>query len=300
VVVVNTCGFIDAAVAESSRPSRRPWAQRPRDRHRLPGRRCRGAAPALSRSCSPCPAPRPPTRWSRGASAPRRRGAVDLEGLMGPAGVKLTPRHYAYLKISEGCNHTCSFCIIPSMRGKLRSRPIDDVLARPSVWPPAGRAGSHGDRPGHQRLRCRPPLSPGRFGGRSCASDLETLCRELGAARCPGCACTTSTRTPRRPAAAADGRGPGAAVSGHTAAARRPGHPQGHAPAGGGGEHAATGSTLARDLPRSPCAAPSSSAFPARPTRPSSGCWTSSRPRARSGRLLHLLAGRRRRRQRAG
>ncbi|HET7797244.1 MAG TPA: 30S ribosomal protein S12 methylthiotransferase RimO, partial [Nevskia sp.] len=43
-------------------------------------------------------------------------------------GIKLTPKHYAYLKIAEGCNHKCSFCIIPSMRGKLRSRPVDDVL----------------------------------------------------------------------------------------------------------------------------------------------------------------------------
>jgi len=46
----------------------------------------------------------------------------------GIAGIKLTPRHYAYLKISEGCNHRCSFCIIPSMRGDLVSRPIGDVL----------------------------------------------------------------------------------------------------------------------------------------------------------------------------
>lgn len=45
-----------------------------------------------------------------------------------PQGIKLTPRHYAYLKISEGCNHSCSFCIIPSMRGKLRSRPVNEVL----------------------------------------------------------------------------------------------------------------------------------------------------------------------------
>ena len=48
--------------------------------------------------------------------------------LVPPQGIKLTPRHYAYLKISEGCNHKCSFCIIPSMRGKLVSRPIDEVL----------------------------------------------------------------------------------------------------------------------------------------------------------------------------
>jgi ribosomal protein S12 methylthiotransferase len=48
--------------------------------------------------------------------------------IIGPAGVKLTPKHYAYLKISEGCNHRCTFCIIPSMRGDLVSRPIGDVL----------------------------------------------------------------------------------------------------------------------------------------------------------------------------
>ena len=49
--------------------------------------------------------------------------------LIPPQGVKLTPRHYAYLKISEGCNHRCSFCIIPSMRGDLISRPVGEVLA---------------------------------------------------------------------------------------------------------------------------------------------------------------------------
>ena len=47
---------------------------------------------------------------------------------MPPAGIKLTPKHYAYLKTSEGCNHRCSFCIIPSMRGDLVSRPIGEVL----------------------------------------------------------------------------------------------------------------------------------------------------------------------------
>ena len=55
---------------------------------------------------------------------------IDLvPGAFGVAGIKLTPRHYAYLKISEGCNHRCTFCIIPSMRGDLVSRPIGDVLS---------------------------------------------------------------------------------------------------------------------------------------------------------------------------
>src|SRR5471032_3077257 len=59
---------------------------------------------------------------------PPRQDHNPLIDLVPPQGIKLTPRHYAYLKISEGCNHRCTFCIIPSMRGKLVSRPVGDVL----------------------------------------------------------------------------------------------------------------------------------------------------------------------------
>ncbi|TFZ33463.1 radical SAM protein, partial [Pseudomonas syringae] len=59
---------------------------------------------------------------------PPRQDHNPLIDLVQPQGVKLTPSHYAYLKISEGCNHSCSFCIIPSMRGKLVSRTVGDVL----------------------------------------------------------------------------------------------------------------------------------------------------------------------------
>jgi len=58
--------------------------------------------------------------------------------LVPPQGIKLTPRHYAYLKISEGCNHKCTFCIIPSMRGKLVSRPVSDVLREAEQLAKAG------------------------------------------------------------------------------------------------------------------------------------------------------------------
>ena len=58
--------------------------------------------------------------------------------LVPETGIKLTPKHYAYLKISEGCNNTCTFCIIPSLRGKLKSRPIDDVLREATLLARAG------------------------------------------------------------------------------------------------------------------------------------------------------------------
>jgi ribosomal protein S12 methylthiotransferase len=58
--------------------------------------------------------------------------------LLPPQGIKLTPRHYAYLKISEGCNHKCTFCIIPSMRGKLLSRPIENILTEAEGLAKAG------------------------------------------------------------------------------------------------------------------------------------------------------------------
>ena len=57
---------------------------------------------------------------------------------MPPQGVRLTPDHFAYLKISEGCNHSCTFCIIPSLRGPLVSRPVGDVLAEAKTSPEAG------------------------------------------------------------------------------------------------------------------------------------------------------------------
>ncbi|AFJ42885.1 hypothetical protein OOM_0341 [Francisella orientalis str. Toba 04] len=54
--------------------------------------------------------------------------ANDFVSLVPPQGIKLTPRHYSYLKISEGCNNTCTFCIIPDIRGKLKSRSIDNIM----------------------------------------------------------------------------------------------------------------------------------------------------------------------------
>ncbi len=127
-VVVNTCGFIDDAVHES----------------------LEAIGEAVARNgkviVTGCLGARPEVITDRHPSVLKVTGAHAYEEVMGavhehlapphdpfvdlvpPQGIRLTPRHYAYLKISEGCNHRCTFCIIPSMRGGLASRPIGEVM----------------------------------------------------------------------------------------------------------------------------------------------------------------------------
>ncbi|BAO45110.1 30S ribosomal protein S12 methylthiotransferase RimO [Thiolapillus brandeum] len=128
-VIVNTCGFIDAAVEESLETIGDALAANGRvivtGCLGVRADEIRGKYPKLLGITGPhayeevmalvhaqLPAPHDP--WS---------------SLIPPQGVKLTPRHYAYLKISEGCNHRCRFCIIPSLRGDLVSRPLNEVMA---------------------------------------------------------------------------------------------------------------------------------------------------------------------------
>ncbi len=127
-VVVNTCGFIDSAIDESLDAIGEALEQN----GKVVVTGCLGANPAriLERH------PRVlkvtgPHAYDDVLTAvhqhlpPKHDPFLDL---LPPQGVRLTPRHYAYLKISEGCNNKCSFCIIPDLRGKLASRRIDDVL----------------------------------------------------------------------------------------------------------------------------------------------------------------------------
>jgi ribosomal protein S12 methylthiotransferase len=127
-VVVNTCGFIDSAVDESLDAIGEALAEN----GKVIVTGCLGAQPQkiLDRHPQVLKITGPQRYEEVMASVhehlpPQHEPFVDLV----PAqGVKLTPRHYAYLKISEGCNHRCSFCIIPSMRGDLVSRPVGEVL----------------------------------------------------------------------------------------------------------------------------------------------------------------------------
>jgi ribosomal protein S12 methylthiotransferase len=127
-VIVNTCGFIDSAVDESLDAIGEALAEN----GRVIVTGCLGAQPQriLDRHPQVLKITGPQRYEEVMASVhehlpPRQEPFVDL---IPPQGVKLTPRHYAYLKISEGCNHRCSFCIIPSLRGDLVSRPIGDVM----------------------------------------------------------------------------------------------------------------------------------------------------------------------------
>ena len=127
-VVVNTCGFIDAAVDESLQAIGEALEQN--GRVLVTG--CLGARPERILERHP---------HVLGVSGPQAYEAVvgavhahlppphdPFLDLLPPQGIRLTPRHYAYLKIAEGCNNRCSFCIIPALRGRLVSRPIGEVL----------------------------------------------------------------------------------------------------------------------------------------------------------------------------
>ena len=130
VVVVNTCGFIDSAKAESLEVI----GEAIKENGKVIVTGCMGVEEGTIRNVHPSVlAVTGPQQYEQVVNAvhqvvPPRQDHNPLIDLVPPQGIKLTPRHYAYLKISEGCNHSCSFCIIPSMRGKLVSRPVGDVL----------------------------------------------------------------------------------------------------------------------------------------------------------------------------
>ncbi|MBX3632705.1 MAG: 30S ribosomal protein S12 methylthiotransferase RimO [Simplicispira sp.] len=137
-VIVNTCGFIDDAVRESLDTIGEAIAEN----GKVIVTGCLGAKsgkdggtlvqdvhPSVLAVTGPHAAQEVMDAVHRNLPKPHDPFLDLVPGAFGAAGIKLTPRHYAYLKISEGCNHRCTFCIIPSMRGDLVSRPVGDVLA---------------------------------------------------------------------------------------------------------------------------------------------------------------------------
>ena len=132
-VIVNTCGFIDAAVQESLDAIGEALAAN----GKVVVTGCLGAKTGddganLVRQVHPkvlaVTGPHATAEVMNAVHAHLPKPHDPFVDLVPAAGIKLTPKHYAYLKISEGCNHRCTFCIIPSMRGDLVSRPIGEVL----------------------------------------------------------------------------------------------------------------------------------------------------------------------------
>lgn len=179
-VIVNTCGFIDAAVEESLDAIGEAVAEQ----GRVIVTGCLGARADLVRAAYP------QVLAVTGPHADAEVMAVVREhlpaphdpflDLVPPQGIRLTPAHYAYLKIAEGCDHRCRFCIIPSLRGDLVSRPIGEVLDEAHRLVAAGvrelliiaqDTGAYGSDRRH---------ASDFWGGRPLRTDLLTLVRTLG------------------------------------------------------------------------------------------------------------------------
>jgi ribosomal protein S12 methylthiotransferase len=128
-VVVNTCGFIDSAVAESLEAI----GEALQENGKVIVTGCLGAKGDIVQKTHPkvlaVTGPHATEEVMDAVHQHLPRLHDPYIDLVPPQGVRLTPRHFAYLKISEGCNHRCSFCIIPALRGDLVSRPIHEVMS---------------------------------------------------------------------------------------------------------------------------------------------------------------------------
>ena len=179
-VVVNTCGFLDSAKRESLAAIGHAMAEN----GKVIVTGCMGAEPASIRQAHPgVLAVSGPQAYEsvmaavHEAAAPLHDPFLDL---LPPQGIKLTPRHYSYLKIAEGCNNSCSFCIIPRLRGRLVSRPVAEVLREAQKLVDAGvkellvvsqDTAAYGLDRGY---------ASERHGGREVRAGFVDLARELG------------------------------------------------------------------------------------------------------------------------
>ena len=137
-VVVNTCGFIDAAVDESLEAIGEALAEN----GKVIVTGCLGARAEIVREAHPevlaVTGPHATEEVMATVHSHLPQPHDPHTSLIPPQGLRLTPKHYAYLKISEGCNHRCTFCIIPSMRGDLVSRPVGEVMQEAQAMVQAG------------------------------------------------------------------------------------------------------------------------------------------------------------------
>lgn len=179
-VVINTCAFIDAAERESLEVI----GEALEENGRVVVTGCLGARAERIRAAYP------EVLAITGPHALEEVMAVVHEALpaphdpftslVPPQGVRLTPRHYAYLKISEGCDHRCTFCIIPSLRGDLVSRGLGEVLGEAERLVEAGVRELLVVAQDTSAYGRDLKYAPGFHGGRPLRTDITTLARELG------------------------------------------------------------------------------------------------------------------------
>ena len=179
-VVVNTCGFIDAAVQESLDAIGEALAAN----GKVIVTGCLGAKGDVVRKAHPkVLAVTGPHATQEVMSAVHRhlpKPHDPFTDLVPPQGIRLTPKHYAYLKISEGCNHRCTFCIIPSMRGDLVSRPIGEVMQEAEHLVKAGVKELLVISQDTSAYGVDVKYRTGFWGGRPVKTRMTELCRALG------------------------------------------------------------------------------------------------------------------------
>ena len=180
-VIVNTCGFLDSAKAESLEAIGAAMAQN----GKVIVTGCMGAEPEQILAAHPgVSAVTGPQAYESVMSAvhsvapPVHDPFLDL---LPPQGIKLTPRHYAYLKISEGCNNRCTFCIIPKLRGDLVSRPAADVLREAEKLVKAGVKELLVISQDTSAYGLDIKYAESEFQGRTVRAKFVDLARELGA-----------------------------------------------------------------------------------------------------------------------
>jgi ribosomal protein S12 methylthiotransferase len=179
-VVVNTCGFIDAAVEESLEAIGEALAKN----GKVIVTGCLGAKDDLIREAHPqvlaITGPHAADEVLRHVHAHLPQPHDPYTSLVPPQGIRLTPQHFAYLKISEGCNHSCTFCIIPSLRGPLVSRPIGDVLQEAKYLAEAGVRELLVISQDTSAFGVDVKYRTGFYGGRPVKTRLKELCEALG------------------------------------------------------------------------------------------------------------------------
>ncbi len=251
-VVVNTCGFIDSAVEESLDAIGEALAENGKVivtgclGAKEGGDVIRKAHPQVLAVTGPQALPEVMSAVHRHLPQPHD----PFTSLIPPQGIRLTPRHYAYVKISEGCNHRCTFCIIPSMRGDLVSRPVNQVMQEAENLVNAGVKELLIISQDTSAYGVDIKYRTGFWQGRPVKTRMTELVRALGRIWRVGEVALRVSLSARRRGNSADGRGENSSLSRCAVSACKSTHPESHEAASQFRKQSGAYQAMARDLPR--------------------------------------------------